>query len=108
MQLDFHYYATYCAAFIAGYTHGESLEIAYSAQFTDCCSETLLESINAPKNAATTQLQTELMNSGTDLVSRQKDSPREESSSIIIRNHRMTQQQVSIRQRFLREMRIPS
>lgn len=72
MQLDFHYYATYCAAFIAGYTHGESLEIAYSAQFTDCCSETLLESINAPKNAATTQLQTELMNSGTDLVSRQK------------------------------------
>lgn len=72
MQLDFHYYATYCAAFIAGYTHTESQKIAYSAQFTDCCSETLLTRIKAPRIAATTQLQTELMDSGADLVSLQK------------------------------------
>ena len=35
MQEDFHYYATYCAAFLAGYTPAESSEIAYSAQFVD-------------------------------------------------------------------------
>ena len=27
MQKDFHYYATYCAAFLAGYTHEDALEI---------------------------------------------------------------------------------
>ena len=41
MQLDFHYYATYCAAFLAGYPTEESEEIAYFAQFVDCCSPTL-------------------------------------------------------------------
>jgi len=61
MQKDFHYYATYCAAYIAGYSHEESLEIAYSAQFVDDCSQTLLKEINAPLSAATTQLQLELM-----------------------------------------------
>ena len=45
MQEDFHYYATYCAAYIAGYSHEESLEIAYSAQFVDCCTVTLLKKI---------------------------------------------------------------
>jgi len=35
MQKDFHYYATYCAAVIAGYNHEDSLTIAYSAQFVD-------------------------------------------------------------------------
>ena len=68
MQLDFHYYATYCAAVIAGYSHGESLDIAYSAQFTDCCSRTLLSKINGPLSAATTQLQLELMDAPTDPV----------------------------------------
>lgn len=66
MQLDFHYYATYCAAVIAGYTHEESLGIAYSAQFTDCCSRTLLSKIGGPLSAATTQLQLELMDAATD------------------------------------------
>ena len=42
MQLDFHYYATYCAAFLAGYTHEESLVICYSAQLVDCCSRSFL------------------------------------------------------------------
>ena len=66
MQLDFHYYATYCAAVIAGYTHEESMGIAYSAQFTDCCSRTLLSRIGGPLSAATTQLQLELMDAATD------------------------------------------
>ena len=72
MQIDFHYYATYCAAYIAGYTHEESLSIAYSAQFVDLCSKTLLKEINAPLEAATTQLQMELMQSKTDIFSLQE------------------------------------
>ena len=36
MQLDFHYYATYCAAFLAGCSHEDSLSIARSAQFDPC------------------------------------------------------------------------
>ena len=68
MQMDFHYYATYCAAVIAGYSHEDSLSIAYSAQFVDCCSRTLLSTLHAPGAAATTQLQLELMNARTDLV----------------------------------------
>ena len=68
MQLDFHYYATYCAAYIAGYSHEESLQIAYSAQFTDCCSLTFLTKIDAPRAAATTQLQLELMETETDYL----------------------------------------
>ncbi len=68
MQKDFHYYATYCAALIAGYSHEESLEIAYCSQFTDCCSATLLATLKGPKAAATTQLQLELMKARTDFV----------------------------------------
>ena len=68
MQLDFHYYATYCAAYLAGYTHEESEEIAYSAQFVDCCSRTLLKKIKGPSSAATTQLQLELMDASTDIT----------------------------------------
>ena len=68
MQEDFHYYATYCAAFISGYSHEESLDIAYSAQFVDVCSRTLLAKIKGPSQAATTQLQLELMDARTDLV----------------------------------------
>ena len=66
MQMDFHYYATYCAAFLAGYTHEESMDISYSSQFVDRCSKTLLLRINAPLNAATTQLQLEMMDADTD------------------------------------------
>jgi len=68
MQEDFHYYATYCASCIAGYSHKESLDIAYSAQFVDVCSRTLLAKIKGPSNAATTQLQLELMDARTDPV----------------------------------------
>lgn len=68
MQKDFHYYATYCAAYIAGYSHQESLAIAYSAQFVDCCSRTLLSKLNAPQSAATTQLQLELVDAKLDPV----------------------------------------
>ncbi|MCF0145509.1 MAG: hypothetical protein HUJ73_02870 [Eubacterium sp.] len=62
MNLDFHYYATYCAAVLAGYSHEEGLEICYAAQFTDACTETLLQTIGAPVSAATTQMGTELAN----------------------------------------------
>ena len=68
MQKDFHYYATYCAAYLAGYDHRESLEIAYSAQFVDLCTRTLLAKIKGPLNAATTQMQLELMDARTDHV----------------------------------------
>lgn len=68
MQKDFHYYATYCAAFIAGYSHEESLDIAYSAQFVDHCTRTVLAKINGPSNAATTQMQLEMMDARTDPI----------------------------------------
>lgn len=68
MQKDFHYYATYCAAYLAGYSHEESLDVCYSAQFVDLCSRTLLSRLKAPLSAATTQLQLELMDARTDPV----------------------------------------
>ena len=68
MQEDFHYYATYCAAYLAGYSHEESLKIAYSAQFVDCCTVTILKKNHAPLSAATTQLQSELMEARTDII----------------------------------------
>ena len=60
MQKDFHYYATYCAAYLAGYSHEDSLAICYSAQFVDLCTKTYLSGLKAPAAAATTQLQLEL------------------------------------------------
>ena len=68
MQEDFHYYATYCAAYLAGYSHEESMEICTSAQFVDLCSRTLLSHIHAPLNAVTTQLQLELMDARVDIL----------------------------------------
>lgn len=68
MQKDFHYYATYCAAHLAGYTHKECLDICYSAQFVDWCSATLLSKLGAPREAATTQLQLELADARTDII----------------------------------------
>ena len=68
MQSDFHYYAAYCAASLADYSHRESLEIAYADQFTDCCSRTLLDRINGPMSAATTQLRLEMMEADTTPV----------------------------------------
>ena len=68
MQLDFHYYATYCAAILAGYSHEESSAICYSAQFVDLCSASLLTKLGAPKAAATTQLSMEMADARTDLL----------------------------------------
>ena len=68
MQEDFHYYATYCAAYLAGFNHEQSMDICYSAQFVDLCSRSLLSSIGANQDAATTQLQLELMDAQTDLL----------------------------------------
>ena len=68
MQKDFHYYATYCAAILAGYSHEESMSLCYSAQFVDLCSETLLIKLKAPRSAATTQLTMEMADARTDLL----------------------------------------
>lgn len=68
MQEDFHYYATYCAAYLAGYDHEECLDISRSAQFVDFCSKTFLQKIKAPLSAATTQTQTELMDARVDPI----------------------------------------
>ncbi len=66
MQMEFHYYATYCAACLAGYSHEESIEIAYSAALVDFCSESFLMNISAPRRAATTQMQLEMVDTKTD------------------------------------------
>lgn len=66
MQGDFHYYATYCAAYLAGYSHEESLEICYCAQLTDYCTRPFLNNIGGPLSAATSQLQLEMMDARTD------------------------------------------
>ena len=68
MQEDFHYYATYCAASIAGFSPEESRDISYSANFVDLCSESLLARLHAPAEAATTQLTMEMANARTDLI----------------------------------------
>ena len=67
MNADFHYYATYCAAILSGYSHEESLVISAADAFTDICSKTLLSKLKAPQAAATTQLQLELMDARTDI-----------------------------------------
>ncbi len=67
MNKDFHYYATYCAAMIAGFSHEESLTICSGALFVDMCTRTYLEKIDGPGMAATTQLNLELANAHTDI-----------------------------------------
>lgn len=67
MNPDFHYYATYCASVLAGYSHEDSVAIAYSDCFADSCSRTLLSKLGAPTDAATTQLKLELMDARTDI-----------------------------------------
>ncbi len=68
MNSDFHYYATYCASIIAGYSHQEAMTISYSDQLVDLCCKTLLRDLGAPLSAATTQLQLELMEARTDII----------------------------------------
>ncbi|MBR3279179.1 MAG: hypothetical protein IKG01_09835 [Lachnospiraceae bacterium] len=67
MQADFHYYATYCAAYLAGYSHEEALALCYSAQMVDCCTKTFLKSISATVHAATSQSQAELVDMRSDI-----------------------------------------
>ncbi|MBR6228469.1 MAG: hypothetical protein IKQ97_01885 [Eubacterium sp.] len=68
MNADFHYYATWCAALLAGFTHEESCAIAYSDNFVDACSRSLLSRIGGPSAAATTQLALEMMDARTDII----------------------------------------
>ena len=68
MNSDFHYYATYCAAAIAGFSHEACQEICYSAQLVDHCTRTFLKVVDGPMSAATTQLQSEMVNARTDTV----------------------------------------
>ena len=68
MNSDFHYYATYCAAVLAGFSHEDSLIISYFDRFVDLCSRTYLSKIKAPLHAATTQLALEMMDARTDVV----------------------------------------
>lgn len=68
MEKSFHYYGTYCAAYLAGWSHQESMEICYSAQLADKCSKTFLQRIGAPLSAATTQMAGEMAQARTDPV----------------------------------------
>ena len=68
MQEDFHYYATYCAAHIAGHDTDACSEIAYCAQLPDLFTRTFINRIGGPASAATTQLQLELVDARTDMV----------------------------------------
>ena len=70
MERSFHYYGTYSAALIAGYTHEESLGLCHSAFLVDKCSKTFLERIGGPLSAATTQLPVEMASARTDPVGR--------------------------------------
>ena len=68
MQKDFHYYAACCAAILAGYSAEDSIRIAYSDQFTDCCTRPLLRKMHAPLSAVTTQVPAEMVNARTDIL----------------------------------------
>lgn len=68
MQRDFHYYATYAAAILAGYPHEAGVRVAWSAAFADFCTRTFLEMIGGPLSAATAQFQSELLDANTDPV----------------------------------------
>lgn len=66
MRRSFHYYGTYCAAYLAGYSHEECLEICYSAEMVDRCSMAFLRDIGGPSMAATTQLPSEMAQARSD------------------------------------------
>ena len=72
MQEDFHYYATYAAACLSGYSPEEAAIICYSAQLVDLCSRTLLTKLRGPKEAATTQLSLEMADARMDAASMQE------------------------------------
>ncbi len=66
MQKSFHYYGTYCAAYLAGYSHEECLAIGYCSQLVDRCSKTFLKDVGGPQDAATTQLTSEMARAKND------------------------------------------
>lgn len=68
MERSFHYYGTYCAALIAGYSIEESRELCHSAFLVDKCSATYLRRIGGPESAATTQLPVEMASARTDPI----------------------------------------
>lgn len=68
MEKSFHYYGTYCAALLAGYSIEESRELCYSAFLVDNCTRAFLKRIGGPESAATTQLQLEMVSAPTDRV----------------------------------------
>ena len=72
MQINFHYYATYFAAFLAGYSHDESLTIAYFDEFTDCCTETLLKKLHAPLESVSSQYVSEMAGDSSDIIGMQR------------------------------------
>lgn len=71
MREDFHYYATYCAAYLAGYSHEESQDLGYCANMVDFCTSSFLASVKGPKAAETSHLPTELLNLRMDIISLQ-------------------------------------
>ncbi|MCF0261199.1 MAG: hypothetical protein HUJ54_15165, partial [Erysipelotrichaceae bacterium] len=71
MNLDFHYYATYCAACLAGYTPEEAADISYAAAMVDNCTATYLQSVKGPEYAATTQTNAELATFSMNALNRQ-------------------------------------
>ena len=68
MNKDFHYYGTYAAARIAGYSHEEALNICSAAFLVDLCTRSLLAAIDGPKSAATTQTAMEMADARTDII----------------------------------------
>lgn len=79
MNLDFHYYGTYCAARLAGYGRREAEEIAYYAQFVDECSESLLKKKGVPADrlSVTVNSDDELTAQFTDLRAYTKEQLRQ-------------------------------
>lgn len=71
MQEDFHYHATYCAAYLAGFSHNESQVIGYSSNFVDLCTRTLISKLGGPSSAASTQLNLEMADGKGGVVGNQ-------------------------------------
>ena len=68
MNKDFHFFATYTAARLAGFTIDEAYVIGAASQFTDMCTKTFLDAIGGPVSAATTQVNAELIKVRMDVV----------------------------------------
>jgi hypothetical protein len=71
MNKDFHFFATYTAARLAGFTIDEAYVVGAASQFTDMCTKTFLDATGGPVSAATTQVNAELIKVRMDVVGRQ-------------------------------------